>query len=100
MLASRLFDPKLCFSDLRNLNPELWGRIDGMARTAHCDYYVEMKEINEAAKNVMESNEEYKGLPKLNDNIVSAMIISEILKHKDKYNDDDHLIKAFLLAVQ
>ena len=100
LLASRLFDPNLCFSDLRNLNPELWGRIDAMARTAHCDYFVEMKEINEAAKNVMESNEEYKGLPKLDDNIFSAMIITEILNHKDKYNDDAHLFKAFRLAVQ
>ena len=100
LLASRLFDPNLCFSDLRNLNPELWGRIDAMARTAHCDYFVEMKEINEAAKNVMESNEEYKGLPKLDDNIFSAMIITEILKHKDKYDDDAHLFKAFHLAVQ
>jgi len=100
LLASRLFDPNLCFSDLRNLKPELWGRIDAMARTAHCDYFVEMKEINEAAKNVMESNEEYKGLPKLDDNIFSAMMITEILKHKDKYNDDAHLFKAFHLAVQ
>lgn len=100
LLASRLFDSRLCFSDLHNLNPELWGRIDAMARTAHCDYYVEMKKINEAAKNVMESNEEYKGLPKLDDNIFSAMMITEVLKHKDKYNEDAYLFKAFRLAVQ
>lgn len=99
LLASRLFDPQLCFSDLHYLNPELFNQIDTMVNKAHCDYYVEMQDINEAAKNIMDSHEEYKGLPELDGNIFSPIMINEILNHKDQYDDDASLLKAFRLAV-
>jgi hypothetical protein len=99
LLASRLFDSKLCFSDLRVLNPELYERIDNMVRRTHCDYYVEMEEINGAAKEIMDHNEGYKELPKLEADFFTPFIIHEILNNKEKYSDDAYLFKAFRLAI-
>jgi hypothetical protein len=100
LLASRLFDSNLCFSDLRYLNPQLYERIDTMVHRDHCDYFLEMREINEAAKEIIDFNEDYKELPKLSDNIFSPFMIHEILSHQDRYNNDAYLFKAFRLAVR
>lgn len=100
LLASRLFDSKLCFSDLRVLNPELYERIDNMVRRTHCDYYVEMEEMNGAATEIMNHSADSKKLPELSANFFTPFIIHEILNNKEKYTDDPYLFNAFRLAIR
>ncbi len=96
LLTLRLFDPRLCFSDLSILLPDLYERIDKEVRRVHCDYFVELKEINDLARSLMESSKEYKELPDYSTNIFSPIIVHTILSQKEIFAaDDDLLFKAF-----
>lgn len=93
LLTSRLFDTRLSFYDLKQLDEELYKLIDDSLGAPHHHYVIFMQDINDAAKTILEGKDDCALKVDL------QPIIKTITDHPDKF-DDPELLKALSLVCQ
>ena len=97
LLSQRLFDNRLTFDDLTYLNKEIFQGINDSFYEPHEHHIIFMEEINEAAKEILESKKDDEDYKPVDVRLYAPVVLRTINENTDKFNDPD-LLKALRLA--
>ena len=100
LVAFRLFDPKLTFLDLRELDKALYDRIEANVYTPHDYHLIYMTEVNDAADAISKSNVDDENARPLSSGVFHpiAPIWYDICNHPELAGDEQ-LKRAIKLAL-
>lgn len=100
LLELSLFDPKLTFSDLKSLMPELYEKGQKMLDVNHIDYLIRMPMITKLADKLRKKQTSQQSVKQIFDNPFIGFIIRDMLKNKEQYIDKDpELWKMFSVLI-